>query len=84
MDKHILWVVDELVAIFPFCDVQEIMEDFDGAVWSKDPIIHFYEDFLAEFDKVTRKDRGIWYIPQPVVSSMVRARVHGRSMWVHL
>ncbi|PKP14530.1 MAG: DNA methyltransferase, partial [Bacteroidetes bacterium HGW-Bacteroidetes-23] len=38
-----------------------------------DPIIHFYETFLTEYNPALRKSRGVWYTPKPVVSFMVRA-----------
>ncbi|MDD1607367.1 MAG: hypothetical protein LUQ18_02465, partial [Methylococcaceae bacterium] len=38
-----------------------------------DPIIHFYETFLAEYDPKLRKSRGVWYTPEPVVNFIVRA-----------
>jgi predicted helicase len=39
----------------------------------EDPIIHFYETFLAEYDPKLRKARGVWYTPAPVVNFIVRA-----------
>jgi predicted helicase len=39
----------------------------------EDPIIHFYETFLAEYDAKLRKARGVWYTPQPVVDFIVRS-----------
>lgn len=73
VDPRILWVLDELVEIFKSCDLKKILGDFDRADWSDDPIIHFYEDFLAIYDRQLRKDRGVWYTPQPVVQYIVGA-----------
>ncbi len=39
----------------------------------EDPIIHFYENFLSEYDPKLRKARGVWYTPAPVVNFIVRA-----------
>lgn len=39
----------------------------------EDPIIHFYETFLSEYDPKLRKARGVWYTPAPVVNFIVRA-----------
>nr|WP_287423993.1 N-6 DNA methylase [Candidatus Brachybacter algidus] len=39
----------------------------------EDPIIHFYETFLSEYDPSLRKARGVWYTPAPVVNFIVRA-----------
>jgi len=47
--------------------------DFGKATRQTDPIIHFYETFLAEYDPKLRKSRGVWYTPEPVVDFIVRA-----------
>lgn len=73
VDSRILWVIEELIEIFESCDLRQILRDFDCAEWSDDPIIHFYEDFLAIYDSQLRKDRGVWYTPKPVVEYIVRA-----------
>ena len=38
-----------------------------------DPMIHFYETFLAEYDPALRKSRGVYYTPEPVVHFIVHA-----------
>ena len=38
-----------------------------------DPMIHFYEDFLSQYNPSLRKSKGVWYTPQPVVGFIVRA-----------
>ncbi|MGH8162292.1 MAG: N-6 DNA methylase, partial [Gammaproteobacteria bacterium] len=38
----------------------------------RDPWLHFYEDFLAEYDPVLRKDAGAYYTPVEVVQAQVR------------
>ena len=35
--------------------------------------MHFYEDFLAQYDPKLRKSRGVWYTPDAVVRFIVRA-----------
>lgn len=39
----------------------------------RDPILHFYEDFLATFDPVARERYGVYYTPIEVVRFMVGA-----------
>lgn len=73
VDSRIVWIVDELVTIFLATDVAKIMKTFGRSTKMEDPIIHFYETFLAEYDKSLRKARGVWYTPQPVVNFIVRA-----------
>lgn len=42
-------------------------------LFERDPFIYFYEDFLKAYDKDTRKGRGVYYTPPPVVNFIVRA-----------
>src|SRR5690606_26364550 len=73
LDYRIKWIVDDLVNIFLACDVAEILKDYGKATKMEDPIIHFYETFLSEYDPKLRKARGVWYTPAPVVNFIVRA-----------
>jgi hypothetical protein len=73
IDDRIKWIVDGLVDIFLACNVEEILKNYGKATKMEDPIIHFYETFLSEYDPKLRKARGVWYTPQPVVNFIVRA-----------
>ncbi|MEY3885815.1 MAG: hypothetical protein RIS87_1590 [Pseudomonadota bacterium] len=73
LDIRLTWLVDELVQIFLATDVASVMRNFGKSTRQHDPIIHFYETFLAEYDPKLRKSRGVWYTPEPVVSFIVRA-----------
>lgn len=73
LDDRLVWIVEELVQIFLATDVEKIMTNFGKSTKMEDPIIHFYETFLAQYDKNLRKVRGVWYTPQPIVNFIVRA-----------
>jgi len=75
VDDRIKWIVDDLINIFLACDVAEIFNvaPRQGVALQEDPIIHFYETFLSEYDPKLRKARGVWYTPAPVVNFIVRA-----------
>jgi predicted helicase len=73
IDDRIKWIVDSLVEIFLACNVEEILKNYGKATKMEDPIIHFYETFLSEYDPKLRKARGVWYTPAPVVNFIVRA-----------
>ncbi len=73
LDERIRWIVDDLVQIFLACNVEEMLSGYGKTTKMEDPIIHFYEDFLSEYDPALRKARGVWYTPQPVVNFIVRA-----------
>ena len=73
IDDRIKWVVENLSEIFLACNVEEILKNYGKSTKMEDPIIHFYETFLSEYDPKLRKSRGVWYTPQPVVNFIVRA-----------
>jgi len=73
IDDRIKWIVDSLVEVFLACNVKEILRNYGKTTGMEDPIIHFYENFLSEYDPALRKARGVWYTPQPVVNFIVRA-----------
>jgi len=75
-DVRLAYIVDELCEIFSVSNVQEIVHKHlrvqDETVEDRDPIIHFYEDFLQEYDPNERKKMGAYYTPVPVVRYIVR------------
>ncbi|MBN2746215.1 MAG: N-6 DNA methylase [Bacteroidales bacterium] len=73
IDDRIKWIVDSLAEIFLATNVEEILKNYGKSTKMEDPIIHFYETFLSEYDPKLRKARGVWYTPQPVVDFIVRA-----------
>ncbi len=73
IDDRIKWVVENLSEIFLASNVEEILKNYGKTTKMEDPIIHFYETFLSEYDPKLRKSRGVWYTPQPVVNFIVRA-----------
>jgi predicted helicase len=50
-----------------------ILETFGQETRTEDPVIHFYETFLAAYEAKLRKSRGVYYTPEPVVNFIVRA-----------
>ncbi|WP_158614725.1 type ISP restriction/modification enzyme [Flavobacterium sp. RSP49] len=73
LDDRIKWIVDSLIDIFLACNVEQILKNYGKSTKMEDPIIHFYETFLSEYDPKLRKARGVWYTPKPVVNFIVRA-----------
>lgn len=78
-DKRLEYIVNELCFVFSHTNVSELMKQyFQEDLWGKthegpDPVIHFYEDFLKEYDPVLRKKLGAFYTPLPVVRFIVRS-----------
>lgn len=68
------FIVDELCEVFTHADITKLLHDFYGKEKdSKDPVIHFYEDFLREYDSKKKMEMGVFYTPRPVVQFIVRA-----------
>ena len=73
LDVRIAWIVDDLVAAFAATDMEKIMQGFGKSTQQTDPMLHFYEDFLFQYDPAAKKQCGVYYTPQPVVEFIVRA-----------
>lgn len=73
LEDELEWAVDDLADLFAHADVAHIMKDYGKTAGMEDPMVHFYEDFLREYDAGLRKDRGVWYTPVPVVKFIVGA-----------
>ncbi|MHB8968244.1 MAG: N-6 DNA methylase [Thermoleophilia bacterium] len=74
-DKRLAYIVDELCEVFSVSDVNALVHKhlklFEVGD-EKDPIIHFYEDFLKEYDPDVRKQMGAYYTPLPVVRFIIK------------
>lgn len=73
IDPRIKTTVDNLAEVFRATDVNALLQNLGNTLQANDPVIHFYETFLAAYDPALRKSRGVWYTPHPVVSFIVRA-----------
>lgn len=73
LDERLDWIVDALADVFRAVDIKKLLKNFGRSTQTSDPIIHFYETFLKEYDPRLRKSRGVWYTPAPVVDFIVRA-----------
>lgn len=67
--------VGEVVELLnnPKTQMDAILRDFGDKNPQEDPVIHFYELFLREYDAKKRMKRGVFYTPRPVVSFIVRS-----------
>ncbi|WCT77757.1 type ISP restriction/modification enzyme [Novosphingobium humi] len=65
--------VRDVVDMLNRANMERVLEDFGNRNPKKDPVIHFYEDFLREYDKDQKVDAGIFYTPPAVVGFIVRS-----------
>jgi predicted helicase len=73
LDDRISWAVDNLANILQQTEMAEILKDFGKRTRREDPVVHFYETFLAEYDPKMRESRGVYYTPEPVVDYIVKS-----------
>ena len=66
LHSGIKWIVEELVEIFKATEMDRILRNY-----GKDPLVHFYEDFLSEYNPKIREEFGVWYTPEDVVRFIV-------------
>lgn len=67
------WIIDDISEVLEVTDVNKLLHQYFHQGKGGDPIIHFYETFLSEYDPATREKRGVYYTPAPVVSFIVRS-----------
>ncbi len=70
------WCVDDIAGVLAIADVSGILDRYYHEGKGGDPIVHFYETFLAQYDPSERERRGVYYTPEPVVGYIVRS-LHG-------
>ncbi len=73
LPQQMEWIIDDISEILAVTDINKILHEYFHEGKGKDPIIHFYETFLSEYDPKTRQMRGVYYTPEPVVSYIVRS-----------
>jgi len=65
--------ISEVVDLLNNSNMEAVIRDFGDKNPQEDPVIHFYELFLKEYDAQKRMQRGVFYTPRPVVSYIVRS-----------
>jgi predicted helicase len=66
-------IIDDIASVLAAADARKILDQYYREGKGSDPVLHFYETFLAEYDPETREKRGVYYTPEPVVSFIVRS-----------
>ena len=70
------WCVDDIAEVLAVADAPGILDHYYQEGKGNDPIVHFYETFLARYDPDERERRGVYYTPEPVVRYIVHS-LHG-------
>ena len=72
-DEPFSTFVEDLVRLLAHTDMHKVLADFGRRTRREDPVVHFYETFLAAYDPSLREKRGVYYTPEPVVGYIVRS-----------
>lgn len=64
--------INDVIETLGDANMEAVLRDFGDRNPAEDPVIHFYELFLQEYDAERRIRRGVFYTPRPVVSFIVR------------
>ena len=73
LPESLAWCVDDIAEVLSVADAPGILDRFYREGKGRDPIVHFYETFLAQYDPDERERRGVYYTPDPVVGYIVRS-----------
>ncbi|TPM94232.1 type ISP restriction/modification enzyme [Mesorhizobium sp. B2-1-5] len=65
--------VNEVVELLQAANMTAVLLDFGNRNPHEDPVLHFYEHFLRDYDSIMREQRGVYYTPLPVVRFIVRS-----------
>jgi len=71
LPEQMEWIIDDISEVLSVADINSILRQYFHEGKGNDPIVHFYETFLREYDPKTREMRGVYYTPEPVVSYIV-------------
>ena len=73
LPESLAWCVDDLAEVLAVADAPGILDRYYRDGKGRDPVVHFYETFLAKYDPDERERRGVYYTPEPVVGYIVRS-----------
>lgn len=73
LDSNLTWILDDVANLLENVPTEMLRTAFDAQTHVADPVIHFYETFLAEYDATRRVDRGVYYTQPQAISYIVRS-----------
>jgi type I restriction-modification system DNA methylase subunit len=74
LPSNVAWIVEEIIDVLNASDIKKIVSNFNFRGKNfRDPFTHFYEDFLQVYNPKMRKQLGVYYTPEQVVSFITRS-----------
>lgn len=72
LNNQLRWLIEQIADSLRYADIEKVLHRQSRKQGFEDPVFHFYESFLAEYDRTLRESRGVYYTPEPVVDFIVR------------
>ena len=73
LEANVTYILDDIATLLRNVPTEILRTAFNARNYLEDPVIHFYETFLAEYDPQRRVDRGVYYTPPQVISYIVKS-----------
>ena len=73
LEGNVTYILDDIANLLANVPTEMLRTAFVAQSHFEDPVIHFYETFLAEYDPQRRINRGVYYTPPQVISYIVRS-----------
>ncbi len=71
--EQLSWIIDDISSVLSAANAKKLLHHYYIEGRGSDPIVHFYETFLAQYDPGEREQRGVFYTPEDVVGYIVRS-----------
>ena len=73
LEENVTYILDDITTLLRNVPTEMLRTSFAPKNHLEDPVIHFYETFLKEYNPKLRFDRGVFYTPPQVISYIVRS-----------
>ncbi len=73
LEANVTYILDDIATLLQNVPTAMLRTAFTARNPLEDPVIHFYETFLKEYNPKLRFDRGVFYTPPQVISYIVRS-----------
>lgn len=73
LEANVTYILQNIETLLQNVPTEMLRTAFTPRNDEQDPVIHFYETFLAQYDPQRRIDRGVYYTPPQVISYIVRS-----------
>lgn len=73
LKTNVTYILDDIATLLQHVPTDMLRTAFTTRNPLEDPVIHFYETFLTEYNPKLRFDRGVFYTPPQVISYIVKS-----------